>query len=448
MEAEKGVADYEKFCKIENAKGRSKFIFRGRRFMMTINDEHIDKERVEKFVAIWTTPKLKVLVKAFNETVIKTGYVHAHIVVLLKSSGKCSQVTLSSERKWKETRALFAKHNIKPISTDEHFRNSLDYDESKKKDKDYKELIMDTIGNWVPNIPFHEQVINFIKASTKWRQVLYSVEYGEYICQRLNWARQCYDCRTVPEFEWPSGVPLLWQEEIIAIIEKDVGNRVVHWIYDKGGCQGKSDVANWAEAHLDAFVIDGGKHSDIAYAYDGEPIVIFDMSRAKQDIFPYAVLESLKNHRIFSGKYGSCRKHFKVPTIWVLANFEPDTKQFSNDRLTMHILEDFKVTTLVNYDRIRMHKRLNEEIAKALKKHGKSAPQKATAEKNSGVSYKIQRPPSDLVISPSVPLWETLGEKENMFGYAEQPQNWFDNVKKAHFKKSQKQPFFGAFSGT
>jgi hypothetical protein len=118
------------------------------------------------------------------------------------------------------------------------------------------------------------------------------------------------------------------------MIEGEVCNRSVYWMYDESDGDGKSFMSGYLQTHHNAFVISGGKVVDISHAYDEQPVVVFDLPHTLVDHCDhiYSVIESLKNGCIFSGKYESRVKTFETPHVIVFANFNPDLTYLSNDR--------------------------------------------------------------------------------------------------------------------
>jgi len=142
----------------------------------------------------------------------------------------------------------------------------------------------------------------------------------------------------VPPFIPRSG----WQTELSAYLIQEPDNRKIRWYFDKDGDAGKSYFArNFRRDGQSAYVVTGGKHSDIYAAYERESVVIFDTPRSAQDRFPYEVLESLKNGYFLSTKYEVRRVLFNVPHVIVFANFEPDKSKLSADRWDIHNIRNF-----------------------------------------------------------------------------------------------------------
>jgi len=129
-----------------------------------------------------------------------------------------------------------------------------------------------------------------------------------------------------------------YQQKIIDIISNDVDPRKIYWFWEPEGNVGKSDfcvhlILNWT-----AIVFDGAK-KDILHAYNGERIVIFDLSRSQEGHISYDALEQLKKGFCFSGKYESKMKVYEKPHVIVFANWAPDETALSADRWCVEKIE-------------------------------------------------------------------------------------------------------------
>lgn len=124
-----------------------------------------------------------------------------------------------------------------------------------------------------------------------------------------------------------------WQSDVLSIVSGDVHARHIHWIFDAIGNHGKTYLAKYLVDHHDAFYTNGGKAVDLTYAYDCQPVVVFDFVRDAQEYVGYGVIEQLKNGILFSPKYESGLKRFNIPHVFVFSNFRPAEGKFSNDRL-------------------------------------------------------------------------------------------------------------------
>ena len=128
-----------------------------------------------------------------------------------------------------------------------------------------------------------------------------------------------------------------WQEGIMDMLDDPQGahNRQILWVYDAFGNSGKTYMARYLRQERNAFYCNGGKGVDICYAYDCEPIVIFDYVRDAKEFVNYGVIEQIKNGILTSSKYESRTKIFATPHVLVFANFAPEANKFSEDRVVL-----------------------------------------------------------------------------------------------------------------
>lgn len=124
-----------------------------------------------------------------------------------------------------------------------------------------------------------------------------------------------------------------WQQSVLDLVSGDVHARHIHWVYDESGNHGKTYMGKYLVDHHNAFYSNGGKAVDLTYAYDGQPVVVFDFVRDAQEYVGYGVIEQLKNGILFSPKYESGLKRFDIPHVFVFSNFRPAEGKFSSDRL-------------------------------------------------------------------------------------------------------------------
>lgn len=122
-----------------------------------------------------------------------------------------------------------------------------------------------------------------------------------------------------------------WQLDLVAYCRSPSHPRQVRWYFDETGGTGKSYFCR-NFGHGISYVITGGKHADIYYAYDQEPFVFFDWPRSSEDQFPYGVVEAFKNGYFLSTKYESSPVKFQPPVVVVFSNFHPDESKLSQDR--------------------------------------------------------------------------------------------------------------------
>lgn len=146
------------------------------------------------------------------------------------------------------------------------------------------------------------------------RQVLFAKEAREE-CER-----EFADCKL-----------RAWQDYVIKRVDAQ-DDRTVTWVYDHTGGKGKSWLARWLETNRGAFGVQGGKQSDIAYAYKRERYVVFDLTRSQEEFVNYGTIEAFKNGRLFSPKYESETLKFVPCKVLVLSNWAPDRAKLSDDR--------------------------------------------------------------------------------------------------------------------
>lgn len=148
---------------------------------------------------------------------------------------------------------------------------------------------------------------------------------------KLTWARECWRKKPRPLENLPGELRSWQKEEIEKLLAQD--DRSIRFIVDYQGGMGKTVLAKYLVSEHQAFYTRGGKHSDIAYAYDYQKIVCFDLSRSNEEThWPYPVMECFKDGMLFSGKYDSQTKTFPSCKVIVFCNQHPDKSKLSQDR--------------------------------------------------------------------------------------------------------------------
>ncbi len=140
--------------------------------------------------------------------------------------------------------------------------------------------------------------------------------------------------------------PYNWQQDIIDMIQEEPDDRKIYWYWSNRGCIGKSALVKHLVMAEDA-VYCGGRFQDAFYAIKAEvekvgdvQVVLFDLPRAMGNKISYTAMEGIKNGLIFNSKYESGKVLFNTPHIFVLANYEPDLDQMSNDRWVVKNLDN------------------------------------------------------------------------------------------------------------
>lgn len=136
-----------------------------------------------------------------------------------------------------------------------------------------------------------------------------------------------------------------WQVLLRDALAGPADPRRVTWYFDEYGASGKSYFARgYRRNGLGGYIVTGGKHADIYFAYQRQPVVFFDWPRCQSEAFPYAVVECFKNGYFLSTKYESTPVYFDPPHVVVFSNMYPDKSKLSADRWDIHTINN----TLLN----------------------------------------------------------------------------------------------------
>lgn len=158
--------------------------------------------------------------------------------------------------------------------------------------------------------------------------------YPEYAIRYNRGLRDYYDSHKIKyvySIEEQHGGYNELQQRVIDHISTTKPDRQILWIYDKGGRNGKSDLATELQTKHGWLCLTNARTADIAYAWNGENVV-FDFSRTTVERINYDVIEQLLNGRVFSSKYESGSKIYTKPFVLALANFMPDVSAMTEDR--------------------------------------------------------------------------------------------------------------------
>jgi len=127
-----------------------------------------------------------------------------------------------------------------------------------------------------------------------------------------------------------------WQANVLSKLALQPDNRKIIWVADPDGCNGKSTLVNIClrRDYVDQCILLDGRVADMAYAYNGQRIVFFDITRTQADNLDhlYSFAEKLKNGVLFSSKFDSKPKIFDPPHVVFLSNSLPDMSKWTHDR--------------------------------------------------------------------------------------------------------------------
>lgn len=126
-----------------------------------------------------------------------------------------------------------------------------------------------------------------------------------------------------------------WQQRILDRLEQEPHKRKIYYIHDSVGGKGKSTLARYLCINKGALMCNTTKAADIAYAWNGHKIIIFDLPRANMETVNWGAVEAIKNGVMFSAKYESGMKIFAIPHVIIMANSKCPAGTFSDDRIKL-----------------------------------------------------------------------------------------------------------------
>lgn len=139
-----------------------------------------------------------------------------------------------------------------------------------------------------------------------------------------------------PTISSDPGTTRAYQQLLMESLGGPADPRKIIFVVDPVGNSGKT----WFTEKLlherpDAVqILSVGRREDLAFAVDErKSIFLFDLPRSQSEYLQFAILEQLKNRRVFSTKYQSRVKHLAViPHVVVFTNEYPDMHKLSADR--------------------------------------------------------------------------------------------------------------------
>lgn len=140
-----------------------------------------------------------------------------------------------------------------------------------------------------------------------------------------------------------------WQRWALQYLRRTPDNRHILWVTDPEGGEGKSTLVQYLITNApEEYILLQGKVADMAYAYNSQPVVFFDVPRTQLEHMDhlYNFAEQLKNGAIFSTKYESRLKTFRSPHVVFFANQPPVPGKWSADRVIHVNLQEFTPHTI------------------------------------------------------------------------------------------------------
>lgn len=136
-----------------------------------------------------------------------------------------------------------------------------------------------------------------------------------------------------------------WQKDLVQELRGRPNDRTIIWYTDVDGGTGKTQLAKWLYATFPGVqYLSSGNLRDATYQIirrrDDPKILICNLPRSAEGRFSYAMLESIKDGIVYSGKYEGGTRIFPSPHIVVFANFTPDLTQLTEDRWCLRTLRN------------------------------------------------------------------------------------------------------------
>lgn len=256
----------------------------------------------------------------------KHAYMHTHILLFFEK-----RVHVTNSRRFDMLAGTAPIHgHVKKVLTKLHWLNLVPY--IRKQNEPFIELLTGNEYEWLGTIR------NVIQGKKRWRDVLNDDDLTPYIQKYMKWAEQCFLAR--PKGKYFRHKKLLPWQEVIKKTLYAQGDREVLWIENSEGNAGKTQLGK----HLldeGAFFTRGGKWADLAYRYDHEDVVVYDLTKTQEDFIPYKQIEMFKDGIIESNKYVSCLKQPELGfcKIVIFANYYPDVTAASIDRWNIYSLD-------------------------------------------------------------------------------------------------------------
>jgi len=154
--------------------------------------------------------------------------------------------------------------------------------------------------------------------------------------------------------DWLAGEEFYpWQSDLKAILLGDrktkKARRVVYWVVDEQGGQGKTAFVRHMVLKHSAMMADG-KASDVKFllaATKPKPkIVLWNLVRTQEGFVSYSAIEAVKDGAFVSTKYECAGVMFNAPHIVIFANFAPDRSALSEDRWIVWDLSTYGIATM------------------------------------------------------------------------------------------------------
>lgn len=175
------------------------------------------------------------------------------------------------------------------------------------------------------------EIYEMIMACETWQEVLKI----KGIDRRIKYAEQVFAQKKPKPLE---GVKLRkWQKRLLEELRHPADDRKIYYVVDEKGGKGKTFFANYLFRNEGACYLRPSKGTDIAYMYDNQRIIVYDIPRSSDEQYiNWGMIEQLKDGLVMSGKYTSKIKwRDDKAHVVIMANTFPPHGVFSEDRLVV-----------------------------------------------------------------------------------------------------------------
>lgn len=356
---------------------KGKFRLSSKRFILTYKS-HIDKN---KYIT-WLKKKASCSVWLAHETGDKiNNYNHTHVLIdFVKRVDWTSPTCLDFD----------SKHpNIKKILTTDHWNNCVSY--MCKEDKSNLDLLAlaekleDGIADWIWKSPTIHDALRKCES-----------------VQEASGVKVLWDNKPKNKFTFNYNLEHSWQLKLEEEIKSKPSHRSIIWYYDKIGNTGKTMMANYLQEHHDAIVlrqISSTKdcatimESFVNNEWKGN-IIAIDFTRSADSKSIYDCLECLKDGNMTATKYHGAILNWNKPHVIVFANFKPDFRRLSYDRI------DFRDIT-PTHKIVSPHKKSSSHNIKLHIKKKNKCPHCKLCSQCSSLSLTIESSDDELSITVS-----------------------------------------------
>jgi hypothetical protein len=263
-------------------------------------------------------------------------YPHTHILL---DAGKGKKFSTTSCRffDWTTDTKELIHPNIKPVTTIEHWNNTVIY--HYKENKPVTNIIKPTSTK-----EEIEKIWGCKTASEALLTTCSSLKSVGGVIAAFNCKPSDYGIE--PKVDWRP-----WQKELMDELNQEPDDRKILWYYDPKGSSGKSFIAKHLGMYQHAFVSTKANTYHVATQLDefiksnGDTIliVVFNFTRQQEYHKIYQALEELKDGMVTTEKYKGKTLFFKSPHVVCLANYIPEVKHFTIDRWDIRALQDDRV---------------------------------------------------------------------------------------------------------